>query len=154
MLTKSPIFTLHRYQLLSPMLFVICWRSVAHLLSVVVPSSPLGVVAMRFMIAMFFPKRSFSSFSSCSFFFLAPGLLFKMTKLLCSPEALLSDGLDAAISGRASARDSRVVMSFFEGRRRFLDDLVFVFSILDRNMDDLMARLSFLEAVNSDCDVL
>jgi hypothetical protein len=98
------------------------------------------------MIAMFFPKRSLSSFSSRSFFFLAPGLLFKLTKLLFVPEALPSD---AAISGRAATRDSRVVTSFFEGRRRFLDAFALDFSILDRNMDDLMARLSFLVAVNS-----
>ena len=98
---------------------------------------------MRVMIAMFFPKRNLSSFSSRSFFFLAPGVLFKLTKLLCG------GGPDVAISGRAAARDSSVATSFFEGRRRFLDDFALGFSILDRNMDDLMARLSFLEAVNS-----
>ena len=104
---------------------------------------------MRAMTAMFFPKRNLSSFSNRTLFFLAPGLLFKLTKLLCVPEVLSFDGPDTAISGRAADRDSRVVTSFFEGRRRFLGDFALGFSIFDRNMDDLMARLSFLEAVNS-----
>jgi hypothetical protein len=46
------------------------------------------------------------------------------------------------------------VTSFFEGRLRFLEGFALAFSILERNTDDLIARLSRFVAVNVDADVV
>jgi len=100
---------------------------------------------------MFFANRLRSSLSRRSFCFFAPGRLLRLLLPLCAPELGCPLCADAT-SGSESARDSSVATSFFDGRRRLVVDLAFAFSILERNTDDLMARLSRLEPLNAEAD--
>lgn len=51
-------------------------------------------------------------------------------------------------SGKAAARDSRLVTSFFDGRRRFLG-VALGFSMREMSAERLMVLLSFLEVIPS-----
>lgn len=52
-------------------------------------------------------------------------------------------------SGSALARESRLAISFFDGRRRF-SDFLRDFSIFEMNEECFISRLSFLELGNSE----
>ena len=56
--------------------------------------------------------------------------------------------LDSGASGKAAARDSRLVTSFFDGRRRFLG-VALDFSMRETSAECLMVLLSFLEVIPS-----
>ena len=98
--------------------------------------------------ARFLLNRSLSIFSSFSFFFSAPGLLFILFKLfrciLACPISISPSAPPSSRPGKASARDSSVATSFLLGRRRlvvFEDD----FSIFDTKEECLIFCLSFLD---------
>lgn len=55
---------------------------------------------------------------------------------------------DSGASGKAAARDSRLVTSFFDGRRRFLG-VALDFSMREMSAECLMVLLSFLEVIPS-----
>lgn len=97
--------------------------------------------------AKFALNLSISSFSSFSFFFIAPGLLFKLFFcILACPLATTTPPSPVSPSRpeSASARESRFAASFLFGRRRFWtfeED----FSIFETKAECLIVRLSFLE---------
>lgn len=129
--------------------FLTWFFNASHLSAAGLPPVALFVAEVAAICAKFMLNLSFSSFSSFSFFFIAPGLLFKL--FLCilacptttSPSPLLSSKPD-----KASARDSRFVTSFLFGRRRFWifeED----FSIFPTNAECFILRLSFLDEAKS-----
>lgn len=93
---------------------------------------------------MFLLKRSFSMLASFSFFFCAPGRLFKLLCRIFASPITLSSSLRVEVYGSASASDSRFVTSFLEGRRRFLI-VALNFSMRERRTECLMVRLSFFD---------
>lgn len=97
--------------------------------------------------AKFFPNRSRSTISNFSFLFIAPGRLFKLLCLILFPFSL--SAVDGSVNedevGKASESESRVVMSFLDGRRRFLEAGAADLATLEAKMEDLMVRLSRLE---------
>ena len=95
---------------------------------------------------MFLLNRSFSKLASFSFRFLTPGRLFKLLCLIFTSPTTISSTLVGGASGKALARDSRVVTSFFEDRRRFLDAAL-GFSMRETKAECLIVRLSFFEAM-------
>ena len=98
--------------------------------------------------AMFLLNLSFSLWINASFFFIAPGLLFKLLCLIfISPIAVAPLAL-SVVSGNASAKDSRVVTSFLDGRLRFLDGAL-DFSMREMRAECLIIRLSFFVVVNN-----
>lgn len=96
----------------------------------------------------FLLNLSLSNFSSFSFLFNAPGLLFMLFKLfLCTfacPTSISPSTPSSSSPGKASASDSRFATNFLFGRRRLvvLDD---DFSILETNEECLIFNLSFLD---------
>jgi hypothetical protein len=104
-------------------------------------SSPLSCALPAASCAIFFPNLSLSILSSFSLLFVAPGLLFKLLCLIFASPTIRSD---SPASGRASVSDSRVVTSFFDGRRR-LRGFLCAFSILFTKAECLIRRLSCLE---------
>lgn len=100
---------------------------------------------------MFLLNLSFSIEINRSFFFMAPGLLFKLLCLMIvavaspkpvSPSRLAGISL-AGISGKASASDSRFVTNFLDARLRFWDEgFAFDFSIREIKVERLIMRLS------------
>ena len=105
------------------------------------PARPLS----RFAIcAMFLLNLSLSTFSKASFLFIAPGLLFiLLCGILASPIAART-WLFVGVSGRASASESRLATSFFDGRLRFKGFLL-DFWMREINAECLIMRLSFFE---------
>ena len=95
---------------------------------------------------MFLLNRSFSMFASFSFRFIAPGRLFKLLCLMIAPPTVMSSFLECGASGKATARDSRLVTNFLEGRRRFFD-VTLVFSMREMRAECLIVRLSFLDVI-------
>jgi hypothetical protein len=88
--------------------------------------------------AIFFPNLSLSIFSSFSRLFVAPGLLFiLLCRIFASPTTLST----STVSGKASASDSSVVISFLDGRRR-LRGFLWAFSIRLTKEECLMSLLS------------
>ena len=83
-----------------------------------------------------------------SFFFIAPGLLFKLRCLIFA--VVVSECSASSAAGKASASDSRLVISFFDGRLRFLLEGL-DFSIRERRVECLMIRLSFLDVEKAFC---
>lgn len=98
---------------------------------------------------MFLLNLSFSIEINRSFFFMAPGLLFKLLCLMMVAEASpkpVSPSRLAGISGKASASDSRVVTNFLDARLRFWDEgFAFDFSIREIKVERLIIRLSLFE---------
>jgi hypothetical protein len=109
------------------------------------PPAALVAAALVAICAKFMLNLSFSSFSSFSFFFIAPGLLLRL--FLCifaCPTTTSPLPSPSSKPDRASASDSRFVTSFLFGRRRFWifeED----FSILPTNAECLIVRLSLLD---------
>ena len=97
--------------------------------------------------AIFLLNLSVSRLIKASFFFIAPGLHFK---LLCfvfvSPAAVPST--ESGTSGKALARDSRSVTNFLDGRLRFLG-MALDFSTREIKFECLMARLSLFVTANA-----
>ena len=93
---------------------------------------------------MFLLNLSFSKVISDSFFFEAPGLLFRLLCLILAFPSTVSPLRSVEISGKALAKDSRVVTSFFDGRLCFLAS-GFDFSILESNDERFERRFSCLE---------
>jgi hypothetical protein len=106
-----------------------------------------GVICAKFCLNL-----SRSRASNFSFFFKAPGLLFKLRCLILALPSVASAWPEFSASGSASARDSRVVISFLEGLLRF-NGLAFSFSILEINEECLMRRLSSFVDLNASPDV-
>lgn len=104
-------------------------------------SSPSVCAVPAASCAMFLPNLSLSIFSNFSLLLVAPGLLFM---LLCLIFALSVTASAFPASGRASARDSRVVISFLDGRRR-LRGFLCAFSMRLTKAECLIVRLSCLE---------
>lgn len=98
--------------------------------------------------AMFLLNRSFSIVINVSFFFKAPGLLFKLLCLILASPIIVSQSLSSDASGKAPASDSRFVINFLEGRLRFLDE-GFDFSIREINAECLIMRLSLFVVVKA-----
>lgn len=105
----------------------------------------------------FWLNLSFSIFSSFSFLFMAPGLLFKLLRcILACPVSTLPSAPASSSPDSASASDSRFATSFLLGRRLFCvleDD----FSILETKEECLIFCLSFFDAAkalssDSGCD--
>ncbi|KAL5466624.1 hypothetical protein PMIN07_003591 [Paraphaeosphaeria minitans] len=119
-------------------------RSAAGLLPVALLAVEVVAICAKFMLNL-----SFSSFSNFSFFFIAPGLLFRLFLcILACPTTTSPFPSPCSKPDRASARDSRFVTSFLFGRRRFWifeED----FSILLTKSECLVVRLSFLEEEKS-----
>src|SRR5436305_15238479 len=88
---------------------------------------------------MFLPNLSLSIFRTFPFCLSAPCLLLKLLCWMCASRPSFP-----AASGKACARDSRLVINFFEARRRFAF-FVCDFSIFETNAACLIARLSFFE---------
>lgn len=97
--------------------------------------------------AIFLANLSLSALSSFSFRFIAPGLCLRLLCLMTLTWLLV--GASSPASGSASARESRLVTSFFDGRRR-LRGLFRDFSIFETNAECLIMRLSFFELWKSE----
>jgi hypothetical protein len=85
-------------------------------------------------------------------------LLFRLVDLSANapvglPAASLSKD-DAETDGKALARDSRVVTSFFDGLLRFRPLLGADFWILERRRECFMTRLSFFVVLNAELAVV
>lgn len=93
---------------------------------------------------MFLSNLSLSIAINRSFFFAAPGLLFKLLCLMIVvPSKPISPFRLSGISGKASASDSRFVTNFLDARLRFWDEgFAFDFSIRDIKVERLIKRLS------------
>ena len=98
--------------------------------------------------AMFLLNLSFSMLTNASFVFIAPGRLFKLLGLIFASPTTFVSFESLAVSGNASAKDSRLVTSFFDGRLRFLTG-AFDFSMREIKAECLIIRLSFLVELNS-----
>ena len=94
---------------------------------------------------------SLSILIKVSFFFIAPGLLFRLLCLILASPITVSPILSGTL-GKASTRDSRSVTSFLDGRLRFLEEC-FGFSIREIKAERLIVRLSFFVVPNAllDC---
>ena len=94
---------------------------------------------------------SLSILIKVSFFFIAPGLLFRLLCLILASPITVSPFLSGTL-GKASTRDSRSVTSFLDGRLRFLEEC-FGFSIREIKAERLIVRLSFFVVPNAllDC---
>lgn len=97
---------------------------------------------------MFLLNLSFSIAINASFFFRAPGLLFKVLCLILASPIIVSPFRSSDKCGRAPASESRFVINFLEGRLRFLDD-GFDFSIREINAECLIVRLSLFVVENA-----
>lgn len=97
---------------------------------------------------MFLLNLSLSILIKVSFFFIAPGLLFKLLCLILASPITVSPFWSSDRLGKACARDSRVVTSFFDGRLRFLEE-GFDFSIRETKAARLIVRLSFFVVLNT-----
>jgi len=122
--------------------------SAAHRSCTAVPCVPLANWA-RFLL-----NRSISNFSSFSFLFSAPGLLFMLFSAFpwltfACPTSISPSTSSFSRPGSASARDSRLATSFLLGRRRFCT-LADDFSILETNEECLVFCLSFFEEAKSE----
>lgn len=112
----------------------------AHLFEVAVLCTSSLVVTMlpATSCAIFFPNLSLSNFSSFSRLFVAPGLLFiLLCRIFTSPTTFST----FPVSGKASASDCSVVISFLEGRRR-LRGFWWAFSMRLTKEECLMSLLS------------
>ena len=65
---------------------------------------------------------------------------------MIAPPTAMSSLFESGASGKATARDSRSVTNFFEGRRRFFG-VALVFSMREMRAECLMVRLSFLDVI-------
>ena len=134
---------------------MVCWMwllKTAHLLRL----WPLAPVAVLWFVsncpeaglwtaaicAMFRLKRSLSILMIFSFFFIAPGLLFKLRCFIRAMPVSVTWSFRGGASGKAAARDSRLATSFFDGRLRFLG-WALDFSMREIRAERLMIRLSF-----------
>lgn len=106
---------------------------------------------------MFKPILSLSACSTLTFRFMLPGLVLRLFcfvafALPVRMRKVWSADVEASTtSGRASARESKVVASFFDGRRRLsgFDEDFFIF---ERRAECFIIRLSFLVDGNADVD--
>ena len=82
--------------------------------------------------------------ASFSFFFCAPGRLFKLLCLVFACPTIVSSCFEVEVGGSASASDSRFVTSFLDGLRRFLVVAV-DFSMREMRAECLIVLLSFFD---------
>ncbi len=108
-------------------------------LSLVIVWPPAGNAAIC---AKFLLNLSFSILINISFFFMAPGRLFKLLCLIFTSPTTVMPLESLVVSGNASAKDWRVVTSFFDGRLLLLDG-AFDFSMREMRAECLIMRLSF-----------
>ena len=128
----------------------------AHLLPILLtpfpgPSSetvvpPTGCKAA--ICAMFLLNLSFSKLINASFFFIAPGRLLKLLCLILASPTTVVPSVSSVASGNASAKDSRVVTSFLDGRLRFFEGPLDS-SMRETRAECLIIRLSFFVVLNS-----
>ncbi len=141
---------------LRSVVFWINCLNAAHLLPLLQPvftTSPLftaasPTVGKAAICAMFLLNLSFSRLIKASFFFIAPGLLFKLVCLIFALPTTIAPSVSLVVSGNASAKDSRVVISFLDGRLRFLDG-AFDFSMREMRAECFIMRLSFFVVLNN-----
>lgn len=107
-------------------------------LSLVIVWPPAGNAAIC---AKFLLNLSFSILINISFF-MAPGRLFKLLCLIFTSPTTVTPPEPLVVSGNASAKDWRVVTSFFDGRLLLLDG-AFDFSMREMRAECLIVRLSF-----------
>ena len=122
-----------RFASLSPTRLSLLWSSL--------PVLSGAIISARFLL-----NRSFSRFANFSFRFIAPGRLFRLLCLIIASLTAMSPFFGFGASGRATARESRLVTNFFEGLRRFFG-VALVFSMREMRAECLMVRLSFLDVI-------
>ena len=126
-------------------LLPLLWARLTGSLSVAIVLPSAGKPAIC---AIFLLNLSFSRLINTSFFFIAPGRLFKLLCLIFASPITVAPFALVVVSGNASAKDSRVVTSFLDGRLRFLDG-AFDFSMREMRAECLIMRLSFLVVLNN-----